>query len=343
MFELKALGDAPVTFTTTAQGKFHMNMKMQGQTVAVSGNGNGHGNGHLIGDGTSHGNLNGNGHAEAAQLGDGNGRSAPTRTARCTASDVLRWSGLGEFASDQTDRMPFAIRRIRADVPLLHEGMPFEHLYFVCAGSLKCVQVDSEGYEQVLGFALHGDTVGLDGMSRGRHASGAVALEDSSVAVMPYRDLMAAAHRLESIERLMQRAIGAELLRRGDTQYLMSAASSEVRVARFLLHFAQRQNAMGYSDRRIRLRMTRRDIASHLGVAHETVSRALTTLSQCGCIGVTYRDIEILDARRLQEIQRVTRGTWRGLLSPTGTGALAAAHGNGGNGSDAAAMSQAAA
>ena len=281
------------------------------------------GNGHPVGpSGISSGN-----HSAVSTAA-----SAPARTARCTASDVLRWSGLGEFANDHTDRMPFAMRRIRADVPLLHEGMPFEHLYFVCAGSLKCVQVDSEGYEQVLGFALHGDTVGLDGMGRGRHASGAVALEDSSVAVMPYRELAAAAHRFEAIERLMQRAIGAELLRRGDTQYLMSAASSEVRVARFLLHFAQRQNAMGYSDRRIRLRMTRRDIASHLGVAHETVSRALTTLSQCGCIAVTYRDIEILDARRLQEIQRVTRGTWRGLLSSAAAGALAAARGSDGDG-----------
>ena len=255
--------------------------------------------------------------------GDSNpttGAAGPTqaKTARCTASDVLRWSGLGELVSDQTDRMPFAMRRIRTDVPLLHEGMPFEHLYFVCAGSFKCVQVDSEGYEQVLGFALHGDTIGLDGMSRGRHASGAVALEDSTVAVMPFRELVAGSHRFESIEHLVQRSIGSELLRRGDTQYLMSAASSEVRVARFLQHFAQRQNALGYSDRRIRLRMTRRDIASHLGVAHETVSRALTALSQCGCINVTYRDIEIVDAQMLRDIQRITRGTWRGALRDGG-------------------------
>lgn len=234
--------------------------------------------------------------------------------ARCTASDLLRWAGLAEHANEQTDRMPFATRRIRADAALVHEGTPFEYLYFVCAGSFKCVQVDSEGYEQVLGFALHSDMIGLDGMSRGRHASGAVALEDSTVASLPFAEMMAASRRLPSIERLIQRAVGAELLRRSDTQYLMSAASSEVRVARFLLHFARRQNALGYSDRRIRLRMTRRDIASHLGVAHETVSRALTALQQVGCIAVTYRDIELIDTRLLQDIQRITRGTWRVAL-----------------------------
>jgi CRP/FNR family transcriptional regulator len=234
--------------------------------------------------------------------------------ARCTASDLLRWAGLAEHANEQTDRMPFATRRVRADAALVHEGTPFEYLYFVCAGSFKCVQVDSEGYEQVLGFALHSDMIGLDGMSRGRHASGAVALEDSTVASLPFSEMMSASRRLPSIERLIQRAVGAELLRRSDTQYLMSAASSEVRVARFLLHFARRQNALGYSDRRIRLRMTRRDIASHLGVAHETVSRALTALQQVGCIAVTYRDIELIDTRLLQDIQRITRGTWRVAL-----------------------------
>ena len=256
-------------------------------------------------------------------------RQAAAGAARCTASDLLRWAGLGDQVSEQTDRMPYATRRVRADTALVHEGNSFEYLYFVCAGSFKCVQVDAEGYEQVLGFALHADMIGLDGMSRGRHASGAVALEDSTVASLPFTDIMTASRRMPAMERLIQRAVGAELLRRSDTQYLMSAASSEVRVARFLLHFAKRQNALGYSDRRIRLRMTRRDIASHLGVAHETVSRALTALQQVGGIVVTYRDIEIVDAKLLQEIQRVTRGTWKGALrqgglAPAPTPAVAA-------------------
>ncbi|MBK8105248.1 MAG: helix-turn-helix domain-containing protein [Betaproteobacteria bacterium] len=95
-------------------------------------------------------------------------------------------------------------------------------------------------------------------------------------------------------------------MRRADTQYLMSAPSSEVRVARFVL--AQRQRALGHSDRRLRLSMTRRDIASYLGVAHETVSRALTALAQDGCIAVSHRDIEITDETGLRELQRMTRG-----------------------------------
>jgi CRP/FNR family transcriptional regulator len=65
---------------------------------------------------------------------------------------------------------------------------------------------------------------------------------------------------------------------------------------------------VGHSERRLRLFMTRRDIASYLGVAHETVSRALTALVQDGCIAVSHRDIEIVDEPALRELQRMTRG-----------------------------------
>lgn len=227
---------------------------------------------------------------------------------RCTASDVLRWFGLSDDAGPATDLITFPVRRVRSDRSLVVEGQPFEKLHLVSSGSFKCVQTDLEGYEQVLAFAIHGDLIGLDGVGRGRHGSGAVALEDSTVAVLNYHELLTLGRRIPGLETLLHHAAGTEVARRGDTQYLMSAPSSEVRVARFLLQFAQRQAALGHSDRRLRLCMTRRDVASYLGVAHETVSRALTALAHDGCILVSHRDIELIDLMALRELQRVTRG-----------------------------------
>lgn len=229
-------------------------------------------------------------------------------SARCTASDVLNWSGMQSMVSIETDRIIFSMRRVLSETPLVHEGQAVEYLYCVGAGSFKAVQTDLEGYEQVLGFCLHGDTIGLDGLCTNRHASGAVALEDSTVAVLPFRELLSHSRKLPALEQFLHHALGAEMLHRRETQYLMSASSSEVRVARFLLHFSQRQNALGLSDRRLRLRMCRRDIASCLGLAHETVSRALTSLAQAKCITVSNRDIEIIDAVTLHALQRATRG-----------------------------------
>jgi CRP/FNR family transcriptional regulator len=231
--------------------------------------------------------------------------------ARCSASDVLHWSGLGSLAGPDTDEIAFTLRRVPAETALVHEGQPFEHLFCVAAGSLKCVQTDVEGYEQVLDFAIQGDLIGLEGLALTRYGAGAVALEESSVAVLPFQLLVEMGHHVQALEKLLHRAAGAELMHRNEKQYLMSAASSEVRVARFLVHFAQRQQALGHSGRRLRLCMTRREIASCLGVAHETVSRALGTLAHHGVIRVSHRDVEIVNAAELYDVQRVTRGTPR--------------------------------
>jgi CRP/FNR family transcriptional regulator len=226
----------------------------------------------------------------------------------CSASELLRWAAMPEAACAATDAIVFPLRRVHPGQSLVLEGQPFDTLHVVNGGSFKYVRTDVEGYEQVLGFALHGDFIGLDGLGQASHTAGAVALEVGTVAALPLRELLACGRRVPALESLLHRAVGAEVLRRGDTQYLMSAPSSEVRVARFLLQLAQRQAALGHSQRRLRLCMTRRDIGSYLGVAHETVSRALTALVKEGCIRVSHRDIELVDLEALHELQRVTRG-----------------------------------
>lgn len=232
----------------------------------------------------------------------------PASGTRCTASDVLRWFGRSDQVSLATDLIEFQMRQVHAGRSLVVEGQPFEKLYLVSSGSFKCVQTDMDGYEQVLAFAIHGDIIGLDGLGQAQHRSGAVALEDASVVTLPIRELLALGRQIPALENFLHHAAGAEVSRCGDTQYLMAAPSSEVRVARFLLQFARRQSALGHSGRRLRMCMTRRDIASYLGVAHETVSRVLTALDHDGYISVSNRDIELIDLSALFELQRVTRG-----------------------------------
>jgi len=90
----------------------------------------------------------------------------------------------------------------------------------------------------------------------------------------------------------------------------MSAVAAEVRVARFLLHQSARAAANGQSPRRLLLRMSRRDIASYLGLAHETISRCMTLFARWGCLEVRNREVEILDPRVLSAAARSTRGRW---------------------------------
>lgn len=228
-------------------------------------------------------------------------------TARCSGSDLLRWAGMASSAGQLTDPVQFATRRVRAGASLVHQGAALDSLYFVTSGTLKVFHMDLDGYEQIQAFLLRGDVLGLDGAYEGVHKSGAVALEDSTVAILPLHEWVRLGHAIPAFEQLMLQATARELVRRSATLEVLAAVGAEVRVARFLLQMSQRQAQLGYSPRRLVLRMRRRDIASYLGVAHETVSRSLSALADWGYIKVMHREIDLLDEPGLDAFQQSTR------------------------------------
>lgn len=273
------------------------------------------------------------------------GSALPRIDAQCTASDLLSWMGAGDDCTTQSSAVHFPTRRLRAGATLVHEGAAFESLYFVGVGTIKCFQTDEEGYEQALGFAMRGDVVGFDAVCQSHHPTAALALEDSIVAVVPFRDLIRIGHSLPALERVWHEATSRELLRHNGTMHVMAAVGAEVRLARFLLQLADRHVAIGMSSRRMLLRMGRRDIASHLGVAHETVSRSFTALADWGYIKVMHREIEIVDRDGLKAFQRNTRGVVDpvvGRAHANGAAARASAVNGNGNGNGSAAFRAAA-
>lgn len=215
---------------------------------------------------------------------------------------------MSEHICAKTDEHMFSMRRIKAGTVLVREGSPFGTLYLVASGSFKCSQYDAEGYEQVLGFTLQGDMIGLDGLCEERQCNTTVALEDAMVAVIPFREFVRSGHELPALERLLHQSASRELRRKNVAQHVMAAASADVRLVRFLLEITSRHALLGFSSRRLRLRMSRRDIGSYLGVAHETVSRSLKGLAASGYIDIKHRELEILDREGLMLLQRNTRG-----------------------------------
>ena len=268
--------------------------------VLGNGHGNGNGNGHGLGIGN--GNGHGNGHGLMS------GTPAASAAARCSGSDLLRWLGMAHEAGSRADQVVFPMRRVRTGTLVVHEGAPLESLYFISAGTFKSVHTDPDGYELVQGFLARGDVIGLDGLSDGVYGGDAIALEDATVAIVTFRELISASRTVPALEQLIFLASGREIRRKNHTLEVMAAVGAEVRLARFLLQLISRQVEQGYSARRMVLRMSRRDIASHLGIAHETVSRSLTALADWGYIGVNHREIEILDGDGLERFKRVTRG-----------------------------------
>ena len=172
----------------------------------------------------------------------------------------------------------------------------------------------------MLGFAGRAEVLGFDAVCMEFHPTAAVALEESSVYVVLVRDLFTSAQRIPALDRIVALAVSRALTQRGELADLMAAVAAEVRLARFLMQLSVRMEACGQSPRRFHLRMSRRDIASHLGVAHETVSRSFSALAGWGVVDVNNREVEILDMDRLRALARSTRGQIDEPHKPDGLG-----------------------
>lgn len=238
-----------------------------------------------------------------------------------------------DFDADGTaatcaDAAPVVHHRVARGQALFHEGTPAHSLYQVYAGDFKLVRTEVDGYEQVLDFAGSPDLLGLDALSTGHHGCAAVALEDATVLVYPFAELDGLRHAHPALGAQLRAAWGRQFERLSELAWLMAAVGTDRRTARFLLLISRRMAERGQSPRRLRLRMRRRDIASYLGLAHESVTRSLGAMADAGLLRVDLRDVEIVDPAALERFARTTRGGHEGagaLAPPVATQALAAA------------------
>jgi CRP/FNR family transcriptional regulator len=243
---------------------------------------------------------------------------------RSSMADLLHLMGANSGDAAQAMHVPVPVRRLHAGDALFHEGARAEAIYFVRAGTFKTYRTAEDGYEQVLGFAGRTEVLGFDAVCMESHPNSAVALEESSVYVILMRDLATLGQRIPTLDRVVHIAVSSALTLRGELASVMAAVAAEVRLARFLVQLSQRMAACGQSPRRFHLRMSRRDIASHLGVAHETVSRSFSALAGWGFVRVDNREVEIVDMDGLKALSRSTR---RNLDEPTrASGERMAAH-----------------
>lgn len=224
-----------------------------------------------------------------------------------TIADLLDAMGAEPGDRSEALQVPIAVRRLRAGENLAHQGAKAEALYFVRTGTFKAFHTDVDGYEQVLAFATRGEVLGFDALCMESHPVAIAALEASSVFVVLRSDLMTLGMKVPAFTIALQRAGSLSLARSRELADLMAAVASEVRLARFLIHVSQRMAAARLSPRRFHLSMGRREIASLLGVANETVSRSFSALALAGLLHVADRDVEILDMDGLRAYARSTR------------------------------------
>jgi CRP/FNR family transcriptional regulator len=193
-------------------------------------------------------------------------------------------------------------RRLRNGEPLYEAGDRLEALYAVRAGFFKTSVLSEEGGEQVTGFQMTGDILGLDGIDTGYHTGRTTALDHSEVCVISYAGLMQSTLASQPLQHCLYRILGREIVRDHSMMLLLGSMRAEERVVAFLLNLSLRMQARGYSASEFRLRMSREDVGSFLGLKLETVSRTLSGLRNRGLIDVQRRHIEIRDRDGLADL-----------------------------------------
>ena len=191
-------------------------------------------------------------------------------------------------------------RKIQRGGYLHRTGTAFQALFAIRRGFLKTCVLEEDGRQQVTGFHMTGELLGLDAISTEIHTCDAIALEDSEVCEIPFAKLEEISRAIPSLMHQFHKIMSREIVRDHGVMLLLGSMKAEERLATFLLNLSRRFSIRGYSASDFNLRMTREEIGSYLGLKLETVSRAFSKLQDEDIIVVDNKYIQINDVERLR-------------------------------------------
>jgi CRP/FNR family transcriptional regulator len=223
-----------------------------------------------------------------------------TLCSNCNLRDLCLPCGLAEQDMDRADELVYTRRRVKRGERLYRAGDAFSSLYSVRSGFFKTVQTVGDGRDQVIGFHMGGEIMGMDGIGSEMHDCDSISLEDSEVCVIPYARLESLTQTVHGLQRQFHKVMSREIAQERSVMLLLGTMRAEERLAAFLLNLSQRFAARGFSPSEFHMRMTREEIGSYLGLKLETVSRAFSKLHEDGLISVQQKHVRILDMAGLR-------------------------------------------
>jgi len=233
---------------------------------------------------------------------------AQSRCASCALREICVSTGLAEGDMQRLDRIMTRRRVSKGDV-LFHMGDKFNNVFAIRLGHFKTYQVSTDGVEQITGFQMAGELLGMDGIGTDRHSSYAVALEDSEVCEIPFNRLEELFAEIPILMRHFHRTMSQEITRDQSAMLLLGNMQAEQRFAAFLVNLSTRYKVRGYSATSFQLRMSREEIGNYLGLTIESISRLLSKFKKMEWLNVDKREITInnLDTLKLAALQMTVK------------------------------------
>ena len=229
-----------------------------------------------------------------------------TACSACNLRELCLPVGLSSPDLERLDSLVAQRRQVARGDDLFRTGERFTSVYAVRTGFFKTGLMLDDGREQVTGFQMTGELLGLDGISNDLHTVTASALEDSQVCVIPFDQLEDLSREFTDLQRQFHKIMSREIVRDHGVMLLLGSMKAEERLAAFLVNLTQRLHTRGYSSSEVVLRMTREEIGSYLGLKLETVSRTFSRFQDEGLLDVRQRQIRILDQVRLKDLVGAT-------------------------------------
>lgn len=220
----------------------------------------------------------------------------------CNLRELCLPVGLSNEEMVKLDNVISTRRRVKRGSALFNAGDLFTSLYAVRSGFFKTSVTTSDGRDQVTGFQMTGEVLGMDGIVQDKHTCAAIALEDAEVCVLPFDKIESLSREFSALQHHVHKIMSREIVRDHGVMLLLGSMRAEERLAAFLLNLVQRLHARGFSQSELILRMTREEIGSYLGMKLETVSRTFSKFMDEGMIDVKQRYVHIKDTKGLEAI-----------------------------------------
>ncbi|MFA6985633.1 MAG: helix-turn-helix domain-containing protein [Arenimonas sp.] len=219
----------------------------------------------------------------------------------CAFSEVCLSQGLDKSALNELHVLVEHVGPFHEGEHIFREGDEFTAIAAVRAGTVKTCVLDPSGQEQVLGFFLPGEVIGLNAIHQSRYPCNAVALDTVMLCRFSFPKMALLATRLPGLQAQLFKLLSLDI---GKAALLAGDYSADERMAAFLVSLSRRYGQRGFSPTRLHLTMARTDMANYLRLASETISRVLRRFQKDGLVLVNRRELDIQDLPRLQELAK---------------------------------------
>ena len=174
----------------------------------------------------------------------------------CNLRELCMPVGLNDSEMQRLDDLVATRRKIKRGAALFRTGEKFNSLFAIRTGFFKTCVTTEDGRDQVTGFQMAGEIIGLDGIVSEQHTCDAVAIEDAEVCVMPFDKIESISREVAALQTHVHKIMSREIVREHGVMLLLGSMRAEERLAAFLLNLVQRLHARGFSQSELVLRMT---------------------------------------------------------------------------------------